>query len=601
MNRNTLKTFCITNLLNIKGLPDPNKLRKKWFEKNGFELEFNFIQKLYPNINNFSTIIYNIINDIDFVKACPVCNKNPVKFINFKKGYTKCCSIKCASNLSDKKEAIKTTNLQKYGVDCVFKNENVKEKIVNTNIKKYGTKNVLQKESFLYDDIKNAVFEKYGVDHISKSTSIKNKIAATNLIKYGVKCVLSNNNIRDKIKKTNTEKYGCECVLGSEEIREKSTNTCLKKYGVSSYTKTEEFKDKIRQTNLKNYGVEYPQQKHYTKELLNKLDNSDWLIEQHHILQRPIRNIAQELNVDHTTVKSYMDKYNIEIRLYNNSIGEKNLKEFLSSYLNIYFNNKQIIFPKELDIFIPEKQIAIEYNGLYWHSTLHRDNNNYHQDKYSKCKEKGIRLITLYEDEWETKKELVKKKLLHILGINSEHRIFSRKCKIQQISTKQAKQFQNEFHIQGYGNSSINIGLIHGNELVACMGFRNLGNTNYELNRYSTKYNVVGGFSKLLCYFKSVYEWNEIITFADLRWHTGDVYLKNDFKIDKILKPDYQYIINGKRIHKFNFRLKKIQKKFPDKYDETLTEIENMNKIGIPRIYDCGKIKFIIKKVTHEN
>lgn len=90
--------------------------------------------------------------------------------------------------------------------------------------------------------------------------------------------------------------------------------------------------------------------------------------------------------------------------------------------------------------------------------------------------------------------------------------------------------------------------------------------------------------------------WQEIITFVDLRWHFGDVYEKSGFSLDKTLLPDYEYVINGKRYHKFNFRHKGIKQKFPDKYDPLLTESENMEKIGVPKIYDCGKNRFIIKR-----
>lgn len=128
------------------------------------------------------------------------------------------------------------------------------------------------------------------------------------------------------------------------------------------------------------------------------------------------------------------------------------------------------------------------------------------------------------------------------------------------------------------------------------MGFVDHKKEKFELSRYATKYTVVGGFSKLLSYFKNNYNWNVILTFADLRWHDGDSYRKVGFVEEEILLPDYSYFIGNKRFHKFNFRKKLIQKKFPDLYNPDETEFENMDRIGIPRIYDCGKIKFVLKK-----
>lgn len=352
---------------------------------------------------------------------------------------------------------------------------------------------------------------------------------------------------------------------------------------------------KIKKSNKEKYGVEYAAQKHFSSEITDKLNDPEWLYQEHIINKKTLTEISNILDISDLTVKKYFDLYDIETKLYSFSGEENELSDFLSSFVSIERNNRKLISPKELDIYIPERNIAIEYNGCFWHSTQ-VNKNIYHQfEKYELCKKNNIRLITIYDDEWKYKKDIVKSKLKHLLYNSDDNKIYARNCSIILIDDNiKIKEFQNSTHIQGYARGSINIGLLYNSELVSIMTFKN-NDFNYELSRYSTKYNVIGGFSKSLSYFLNNFEKKDIITFSDLRWHTGEVYIKYGFIEDKTLKPDYQYFFKHKRIHKFNFRHKQIKIKFPDLYNDQETEIQNMDRIGIPRIYDCGKIRYILK------
>jgi len=91
--------------------------------------------------------------------------------------------------------------------------------------------------------------------------------------------------------------------------------------------------------------------------------------------------------------------------------GEKSLLDFLNSELNgklISRNNRTILNGKELDFYIPDLNIAIEYNGLYWHKESVRVSKNYHLEKTQACEEKGIKLIHIFENEWLQKQNIVK-------------------------------------------------------------------------------------------------------------------------------------------------------------------------------------------------
>ena len=285
--------------------------------------------------------------------------------------------------------------------------------------------------------------------------------------------------------------------------------------------------------------------------------------------------------------------------VYDKSEGE--VKEFISS-LNLLFeeNNRKILKGKELDIYIPSYNLAIEYNGLYWHSDLYLDN-KYHFNKTESCEAKGIKLIHIFEDEWIYKQEIVKSRLTNIFGLNS-NKIYGRKCVIKEITSKEAKEFLNNNHIQGGVNAKYNIGLYYNNELVSIMTFgslrKNMGRKSidghYELLRFCNKLytSVVGGADKLLKYFIKTYNPKEITSYADRRWSQGDLYEKLGFEFIHNSKPNYFYINRGKREHRFKYRKDVLVK---EGFDNNKTENEIMKERGFNRIYDCGNKKYVLK------
>ena len=288
----------------------------------------------------------------------------------------------------------------------------------------------------------------------------------------------------------------------------------------------------------------------------------------------------------------------------SSSVGEKEVQDFIYDLVEgqCEFNDKRIIYPYELDIIVHHKRLAIEYCGVYWHSETNKRYENYHLNKLNMCNEQGYDLITIFEDEWENKKDIVKERLKHKLGI-SKSKIGARKCEVKEIGTKEAKKFCNLYHIQGYGNSSIKLGLFHESELISVMTFskpnvsKGKGITTineWELNRFCSKYSIIGGFSKLLEYFKSNYSWNYIYSYVDRRWNTGNAYYLNGFQFNKFTRPNYWYCktINNEivRYHRFNFR--------KDRLEGKGTEKEIMMKKGWNVIWDCGNIKFIMAKKT---
>ena len=281
--------------------------------------------------------------------------------------------------------------------------------------------------------------------------------------------------------------------------------------------------------------------------------------------------------------------------------SENEVKEFISS-LKLLFeeNNRKILNGKELDMYIHSYNLAIEFNGLYWHSELYVDD-NYHLNKTELCEANGIKLIHIFEDEWVYKQEIVKSRLMNSFGL-STNKIYGRKCIIKNVPSKEAKEFLNNNHIQGSINAKYNIGLYYNNELVSIMTFgslrKSMGNKSnedtYELFRFCNKLytNVIGGADKLLKHFIKTYKPKEIISYADRRWSQGDLYEKLGFDFIHNSKPNYWYINKGKREYRFKYRKDILVK---EGYDKNKTEHEIMKERGFNRIYDCGNKKYTLK------
>jgi very-short-patch-repair endonuclease len=281
------------------------------------------------------------------------------------------------------------------------------------------------------------------------------------------------------------------------------------------------------------------------------------------------------------------------------SIEEAELVKYINSLkVNMKVQDRHQIYPQELDIYCDDEKIAIELDGIYWHSFVSGNKDpNYHVDKTLACKAKGIRLIHIFEDEWLFKQEIVKSRLKNILGL-TENKIYARKCIIKEISSKESKEFLNNNHIQGNVNSKINIGLFYNNELVSLMCFNKprLGigvkYDGYELSRFCNKldYIVIGGADKLLKYFIKNYQPKQIISYADRRWSQGKLYEKLCFDKIKVNKPNYSYIFNKERKHRFNFRKEVLKKQGFETKNKTEHGIMLDRKIY--RIYDCGTITY---------
>jgi hypothetical protein len=291
----------------------------------------------------------------------------------------------------------------------------------------------------------------------------------------------------------------------------------------------------------------------------------------------------------------------------NQSREEQEISTYIKSIYDgpIIESSRDIIEKNEIDIFLPKLNIGIEYNGLYWHSEKNNIGKSYHINKTNKCNDKNIRLIQIFADEWYHKKDIVKRKIKHILNLNNDHRIFARKCQVKQINIRDKDDFLEKHHIQGKDKSKIKLGLYYNESLVAvvtfstprvALGAKTNQNNKWELSRYASSCVVVGGLSKLIKYFTSHYAPSMIYSYSDNRWTdpNNNIYLTIGFNKTKSSSPGYWYTKDFiSRIHRYNLRKQKLKKMGVDITNKKEHEITK--EMGYYRVWDCGTTRYELK------
>ena len=352
--------------------------------------------------------------------------------------------------------------------------------------------------------------------------------------------------------------------------------------------------EKRQTTCLQKYGTKFSAQKHISQEVLTNIEDCDWLKKQHEILLKSVPQIAKELGVSDSMVTTYMKKHNISVKRLKTSTGENQLISFLKTLnVKISTHNRSILDGQEIDIYLPEYNIAIEYNGLYWHSELHK-HANYHLDKTEKCEQKGIRLIHIFEDEWQQTPQKCKDTIRHLLG-KSEKGTYARNTYIKEIPWKQAKDFLNKYHLLNAGTcGNYRIGAFDKNtdDLIGVMVFGQQNNersNGIELRRFVTnKKNNPGLGSKMFNFAITQNNYKEIIAFVDRRWFTGLVKDHIGFEKIDVTIPAIWWTNGKERFHRRFITKKRINQILSE---ENLTKREALYRLGYYRIYDCGKIK----------
>ena len=545
------------------------------------------ILEMTGNYYSDGEILYNFL--YPKTKYCP---DNKLTFISFSVGYI-FCEKKCKCCIKSKSDSV----IEK----CKQRSPDIQRQInklrENTNIKKYGVENIFKDK----EKIKQSIKQKYGVENVAHISGVSDKIKNTCLIRYGVENPAQNPEIKKKQLKSWSsnkddnllanklsikKKYGVDYPGQIPGVRDKIKNTCLEKYGVDNSFKLQRV---ISNTIKRQYGL-------VINDIAKRVENK----------VSPLFEITEYQGV----YKLYSWKCNTCDNVFNdnlvngkipdckvcnpNSLSnfERDIRNLVCEHDICRYNDRTIIKPLELDIVMKNKNIAIECDGVYWHSELSGKNKKYHLNKTELCEKNGVQLIHIWDNEWKNKPEIVSSILNSYMNNNSV--IYARKCTIRTVPKQSKTSFLTNNHLQGDVSSSYDIGLYYNDELVSIMTFgKSRYNKKYEweLIRYCQKlnHNIVGGASRLFLHFTNIKNPTSIITYSDRRWFTGNMYRHLGFEFLYHAPPNYFYFKTD--ICKLESRVKYQKHKLSkllDQYDSSLTEWENMKNNGYDRIWDCG-------------
>jgi len=519
-------------------------------------------------------------------------------------------------NSSIKKGEIKTNFISRF----LEKNQEMKDLILlkSINIEKYYINpNILQRLKFI---LNKEIIELCGCG---------NPLLWRNFTKgYNKTCGSKECSVKkniESVKKYYTEKYGVDHLFKTDKFKNDIKNKFKEKYGVDNPFKSKEIKNKIKETNLLKFGetnwLKVPENR---EKIANKIIENNRIAREEKIINNKIpieiiQYIKDEkviINCNKCNNKSEfsISFFNKKIKIQENpclvcnpllrsvSKGEIELFSFIESIYkgNIIKNDRKILNGKEIDVYLPDLMMAFEFNGIYYHSEIFKDKKDCLYKK-KLLSDKSINLITVWEDDWEQKKEIIKSRIKSLL--NQNNKIYARKCKIIEISGNIEKKFLIDNHIQGYVPSSIKIGLYYNTELVSVMSFgsyrKSLGKNKiigeYELLRFCNKLgiNVIGGASKIFKYFINKYSPNKVLSYQNNSWNTGNLYEKIGFIKKSITDPNYYWAKGNLRFNRFNFRKDKLIK---EGYDPNKSESTIMYERGYYRIWDMGNIKWEYEK-----
>lgn len=449
--------------------------------------------------------------------------------------------------------------------------------------------------SFKHEKIKTSLLLKHGVDNAMKVEAFKQKQQRTTEARHGVPNISLLPSVIDEKEERYQQLHGVTNPRKDPTVKERIRQTLEKRYNTNNYLKIIDRK----KLNQQFFQRDNPSQRHITTENLANLNDPQWLYDQHIVLQRTATDIAQELGVFCSTVCYKIAQQNIEIQRRNTSQPQRDIIKMIQGLCpteQILINDRSVIGPYELDILIPNKHVAIEYCGLYWHCDAHdRITKDYHYKKFAACEERGIQLLTIFEDEWLFNQEKVSKMIAHKLGYLNQRSVNARDTHVVPINFNDWKVFFDDTHIQS-APPKVGIHEVYGlreqdGTLVACCAVTKR-NKEYEIVRYSTNANIRGGFSKLLSHIKrQLPPKSKIITFADLRHSNGKLYVDTGFTLTSRLPPDYSYVEGFRRVHKSKYRHKYLPGKL-EHYDHNDSENGNTKRNNVFKIFNCGLYKF---------
>lgn len=483
-------------------------------------------------------------------------------------GVCKSCKIK-QSNKYDHAALLKKSMLVKYGVENPSQLKSVIEKRRQTSMEKFGT------------------------DNPAKSEEVKSKIKQTNLEKYGTSCSLHSESVAKKVEATMMSRYGTKCSLSSPAVQSKRASTMQERYGVENPSQVPSIMQKMTESRRR------VQEEKFRKRCVTLLQSKTSVF-------REVKPLLYEWECPVCKQKQlwtsykWVDEDNYRCNLYcihcwtpARSSYENIILSMVPDSVKAEANSRNVIKPKELDIYFPEHNLAIEFDGEYWH----QDSTSSLEKKWL-CEQKNIRLINIFQHEFDENK--IKSVLYSALKLPPVKKVYARKCTVKLLNNDMYDDFCNSNHLQSTARATVRLGLFQDDELVQVMSFskpRFNRNYEWEMIRECTKnqYAVVGGKEKLFSYFVKTYNPMSIISYCDQRWFSGESYLQLGFSLSHISKPSYFYYRKNDILQRYQCQKHKL-KSFLEKYNPELTEADNMSLNGYMKFFDFGEKVFVWEK-----
>ena len=324
--------------------------------------------------------------------------------------------------------------------------------------------------------------------------------------------------------------------------------------------------------------------------------------------QKPhIIELSEQLDTTYAALIKHINAYGLRdmCSFYDNfSLKEKELADYIKSIYNgeVKTGCRDVLNGTELDIYLPELKLALEFDGVYWHSEDRKDR-LYHINKSKACSALGIQLIHIYEYEWDSNREKITSYLKDRICGNKI--IYARNCSIYKLNNKQSDEFFEQNHLQGTVHGSyITLALVTEidgvDTIVSAMSFgkpRFNNNFDYELLRFANKtgLSIVGGAAKLFKCFLDNIDTGDIISYCNIDKFNGSIYKSLGFELDHIADPNYVWVKpDGSVLTRYQtMKTKLVQYGFGNK---DMTEDEIMRSLKCYKLYDSGNYVFTYKR-----
>lgn len=458
------------------------------------------------------------------------------------------------------------------------------------------------------------LLQRFGLDQPSNGTStIQRQVLAFLCERAGIKGSYPPRLLVQLLRDASTSFKTCPCGSGREVIPEHGTerfcsSTCSaanafriaqagrsyeRKTGFTNPWSNPDVTKKLREKTIERYGVQcFPKRLIHIREAIGvELLDTKWQGFRHSYRWRCQKGHEYEKAIPDgmlpvcRTCHPTSSGPQRELHSWLESLGEK-----------VTANDRVIIKPYELDLVLPAHKLAIELNGVYFHDDRAKES-GYHRMKADLAEKAGIQLVQVTDAEWVGSNELVKDRLLALLGRISA-KVYARSCDLVDVETPEARAFCEVNHLQGWASASTRLGLKYRGELVALMTFtkpRFNKRHAHELVRFCTKVGlkVPGGASRLLKAARSRLA-DSIVSYADRRYSTGKLYRALGFTLEGTSPPNYWWVnLKGEVYPRYATQKHRLSKLLP-KFDASLSERDNMHANGYWCIEDAGHLVFSI-------